>query len=103
LIIPAYCDKCEGHEFDVDTEKLGYPFRSEMFPVGIDCIHSRTWTMPKGTVSMEITCPGCGGFPFEFRDGVASGRIKIDDPTDRRRKRLIMWDGLKEETELIRF
>lgn len=99
-ILPIYCEKCEAHEFSVDTEKLDYPFCSDMFPVEVECIHSRTWQFPKGPVNMELTCPGCGGFPFEFRDGVPTGRLKVKLENDRF-PRLIHWQELKAFSENI--
>ena len=83
MIIPCHCDKCEGHEFSIDTDRLGFPFHSDMFVVEPECVHGRLWTFPKGPVSMEITCPGCGGFPFEFRDGLPTGRLKVKLNGDR--------------------
>ena len=91
MIIPCHCTLCEAHEFDVDTDKLGWPFTSDMFPVGGDCVHSRVWIFPPGPVNMELTCPGCGAFPFEFRDGVPTGRLKIRDDEDRRFVKLVDW------------
>lgn len=98
MILPCYCDKCSGHEFSVDTDKLDFPFHSDMFSVMVDCIHSRTWIFPPGPVNMELTCPGCGGFPFEFRDGVPSGRLKIRDDNDTRFLKLVDWTEIKTGT-----
>jgi hypothetical protein len=98
MIIPAYCDKCEGFEFSVDTDLLDFPFHSDMFPVSVDCIHSRTWIFPPGPVNMELTCPGCGGPPFEHRDGVLSGRIKMRDYPDARFLKLVDWTDIKTGT-----
>ena len=97
MILPVYCSRCSGHEFSVDTDLLDYPFDSDMFPVTVECIHSRTWIFPPGPVNMELTCPGCGGFPFEMRDGVPTGRLKVDDPDDRRFKVDVRWSEIKTE------
>ena len=97
MVIPIFCDKCEGNEFNVDTDKLAWPFTSDMFPVGVDCIHSRTWTFPPGPVNMELTCPGCGGFPFEFRDGIPTGKLKVRDSADSRFLKLVDWEEIKTE------
>ena len=95
MIIPVHCDKCESHEFSVDTDKLSWPFHSDMFPVDVDAVHSRTWIFPPGPVNMELTCPGCGGFPFEFRDGMPSGRLKVRSKQDARFLELVDWEGLR--------
>ena len=42
----------------------------------------------------NLTCPECGGFPFEFRDGKPSGRIKIHDPEDGRFLKLVPWSEI---------
>ena len=100
MIIPVYCDKCEGHYFSVETDELDFPFHSDMFPVDIDAIYSRTWIFPPGPVNMELTCPGCGGFPFEFRDGMPSGRIKVRDDKDSRFLKLEHWSLLQTNTPM---
>lgn len=94
MIIEARCDKCENRVFDIDTGNIDFPFHSSMFPQTVDCLHSRVWVFPFGVVDMELTCPECGGFPFEFRDGKPSGRIKIHDPEDGRFLKLVLWSEI---------
>jgi hypothetical protein len=85
----------------VNTDKLAYPFDAGMFPLVDDSPFSRVWTFPPGPVNMELTCPGCGGFPFEFRDGMPSGRMKIRDSEDSRFLKLVDWTAIKTEPEII--